>query len=175
MTPCGSATCNTTTNTFIGGLTCNGGGSCLPPAGIGCGVYLCKTSGCPGTCGTSLDCINGYYCDATHHCAQQATPGGACSTATSAPADQCSGGLYCTNGFCCGTSSCLTCYTCAGTGTCAPVDIGLPDPTGTCPASCATDNSTLTESFCDGIGGCGSPVTMSCGTTCSVGPPPVCQ
>jgi hypothetical protein len=168
-TSCASASCNTSNNQFIGGSTCNGSGSCQPPTGVSCGNYLCKTSGCPTTCSLSTDCVSGYYCDGTHHCAQQAAPGGACTTP-----DQCPSG-FCTNGFCCGTSTCQSCYTCAGTGTCTLVGAGLPDPTNTCTTSCASDSSALTQNVCDGLGGC-TPVVTSCATSmCSVGPPPICQ
>jgi hypothetical protein len=163
MTSCASATCNTGTNQFVGGSKCDGSGSCLPPGGISCGSYLCKTSGCPTTCATSGDCINGYYCDTTNHCAQQVAPGLACSTATSAPPDQCANGGFCTGGFCCGSSTCPSCYTCAGTGMCNFVGVGLPDPTNTCtvssPSSCGLNG------LCDGLGGCED---YSSATACTV-------
>jgi hypothetical protein len=166
-TSCASATCNGS-NQFVAGSTCNGSGSCVAPTGTSCGAYVCKTSGCPTTCSTSTDCVSGDYCDGgSHQCLPQLAPGAACITP-----DQCPSG-FCTNGFCCGSSSCPSCYTCAGTGTCGVVGVGLPDPTNTCTTSCASDNSTLTENLCDGLGSC---MVTSCATsTCSVGPPPVCQ
>jgi hypothetical protein len=42
---------------------------------------------------------------------------------------------------------------------------------------CATDGSSLTQNFCDGMGTCTTTdVVTSCPMmSCSLGPPPVCQ
>ena len=118
--------------------------------------------GCPNTCNSITDCIGGYYCDGTQHCAQQVA-GAPCTTP-----DQCPSG-FCTGGFCCGTSTCPSCYTCAGTGSCNFVGAGLADPSGTCTAMQSSPSSCGPDGLCDGSGGCEDyPSTTVCQSTCSL-------
>jgi hypothetical protein len=174
-TTCGAATCNGS-NQFVDVPTCNGSGSCVPPAPKACGNYLCTTSpGCPtNVCNTSADCLSGNYCDASNHCVAQQTSGPCTSN------NQCAAGLFCTDGYCCNVASCvLSCLSCGVPtlqGTCNPVPPGGTDPTGTCTGMQSAPTSCGPDGLCDGNGGCESYGTSTvCQTSCSSSQGPFLQ
>ena len=117
-TSCGAATCSSGVEKHVS--ACDGSGNCgdVPRS---CGSYVCGSTSCKITCAVDVDCITGYFCDSTKHCAKTAGIGNPCSSASA-----CGAGTYCTDGFCCGVTSCGTGKTCGGAhpGTCSTNDGG---------------------------------------------------
>ena len=94
---CGEATC--VTGDFTPAALCDGAGECGVVQTTNCAPYnSCSSEGCPTSCATEADCIEGYICDADSACIEDPTlnpdkPGGGgsdddggCSTAPGAPA-----------------------------------------------------------------------------------------
>jgi hypothetical protein len=120
-------------------------------------------------------------------CVPLKTAGTACTSN-----DQCGTG-FCTDGVCCGVSLCPSCQTCGALGACGFTPPGMQDETGTCKdqgaatcgndglcdgvggcqdyaistscgSVCASDNSSLQQSFCDGLGDCSPALAIPCPT-----------
>jgi hypothetical protein len=160
-TVCLAATCMG--NTATPASTCNGTGTCVPPAGtIACGTYACNGGTCKTTCSVDDDCTAPNTCVGSTCRLKPA--GGAC---TGDP--QCETG-HCTDGVCCQSGPCGSCRACNVPnflGFCHAVGPGVMDPAGVCVvqpvAGCGTDGK------CDGAGNCR---LYPSGTVCNPG---ICQ
>jgi len=135
-TQCAPASCASGT-TLTAADTCNGSGTCVDNGTQNCSPYICSGSSCKTSCGSSTDCVPGYYCSGTT-CLPGAAPNG---TPCSTPA-QCASG-FCVDGYCCNTSCSGVCKTCDGAhsdsganGTCDNVS-ECSDPYNECAGICA--------------------------------------
>ncbi len=154
---CGSQTCAT------GMLTagaCDATGACSPSNSVCPGNLLCNGTGtaCLSSCGTTLDCAAGFFCN-----------GGACvqkvATGACTEDDDCSSGIcgVAGRGFCC-TNACSTTNPICGASGCDPTGACVyPDKTVSCGSAQVCVASTELGAFlCDGQGACPTPATTDC-------------
>jgi hypothetical protein len=172
---------------------CTSGGTCSTPGPQNCSPFVCATGGCLGVCASDAQCAAGNYCNSAGSCVAKQGTGASCTGD-----NQCAGGTFCTDGVCCGANDCGACNTCNGAipGTCTAFSNGSADsrcPTDSAP-SCGTNGlcesgacqrygmgtqcdtscdlllTTLTRTYCDGMGHCDQPQAESCGLLqCTLG------
>lgn len=169
-TPCGTATC--VTSTYTPAPLCNAAGTCVPQTGGSCCPYLCSGNACGTSCNSDSLCCESAFCSGVS-CLPRRTPGAACDRDR-----QCASG-FCRDGVCCTSDcagDCQSCNLAGSAGTCSPYASGL-DPENDCPlcqmcgGGTACVNQPLgTDLFeecsasaastcglngsCDGLGGC---------------------
>ncbi|MGZ3451659.1 MAG: kelch repeat-containing protein [Polyangiales bacterium] len=107
-TACGADTCNPATGTESHVGSCNGAGVCSSTTDS-CGAYKCGATACLTSCGTSDDCVSGFYCK-TGVCSPLEDLGKPCKTGK-----DCGKG-FCADGFCCEKDSCGVDASCGLTG-----------------------------------------------------------
>ena len=134
--------------------TCDGLGTCLTPANISCGTFICSSAACENICATDNDCVPPNTC-VGNSCGKK--PAG--QSCASGP--QCASG-FCTEGVCCNTACsdaatgglCMSCKVSGKVGTCSPVPVGGADPKKLCVASNALGGDCSNAGTCNGAGAC---------------------
>jgi hypothetical protein len=179
--------------------TCDGNGNCACQVGsgpncetcsaLGCGAYLCGSSGvCPTSCTSDAQCASGNFCEGAQ-CSPKLANGVACGST-----DQCTSG-NCVDGVCCNsdcTSQCATCAAPGSLGVCSPAtgapqggrpacqgdgsacngrcdgnvitQCQFPDPATSCRASSCSAGVATEGAHCNGSGTCGPLVQDACGS-----------
>lgn len=183
---CGAGACNAITQRAVTGSTCDGLGTCKPPAEIPCAPFNCRADGlaCASTCATDADC-QGQPC-----------VGGSCGKVGNG--SKCTGGVQCTSGncvdgFCCDLACAGSCQACDLTGSigkCAALSAGQAPRNGraacvagvcgsrcdgvsasctfasstvACGAAKCVDGTVTASVSCDGKGACPAAPVTSCG------------
>ena len=133
---------------------CDGRGSCVTPADLPCGTFVCSSTACLSSCTRDGDCVSPNTC-VNSSCGLK--PNGAACTI----GNQCGSG-FCTEGVCCnsacsdGTTGglCKSCKVAGKVGTCSAVQDGQADPKQRCGASNPADGDCSNDGTCNGGGAC---------------------
>jgi MYXO-CTERM domain-containing protein len=124
---------------------CDGSGTCLPSAGVSCGLYGCEQGACRTACEGATGCVAHAYCSAGA-CLPKKALGAACSGAA-----ECDEG-FCVDGVCCNTpcdKPCEACDSPKAAGLCVPVPGAPHNARPACPA--AAPDAPCKQRTCDGI------------------------
>ncbi len=180
---CGMPSCSMGVETPV--ATCDGRGTCVTPSPRACGRFACGPSACRTSCDTDVECAAGSFCREGACIARQPN-GGACTMAAQCVSGNCVDGVCCNtacNGQCeaCDVSGSVgTCSpamgaphgarpACAGSGACAGAcdgtaraNCGYPGSSTECRAASCAEGQATNRGTCDGMGGCGMPVTTNC-------------
>jgi hypothetical protein len=133
--------------------TCNGTGTCLPPAAVTCAPFGCAGTVCATMCASDGDCdATTGWCDTTMGvCVTRGASAASCNADDQCLSNHCADNVCCDaacNGTC---EACLGIFTGGADGSCLPATQGG-DPHGDC--SDAGSTSCGTDGVCNGSRAC---------------------
>jgi hypothetical protein len=154
---CGTPSC---TGNILTASTCDPVGACNSAAAPCPNNLLCAPLGlsCLGACGTSADCVSGFYCSAARCVPQVAT--GACNTNEACTTGLCGphGIGHCCTAACDTTDPSCGSRDCDNTGACT-----FPNNKSACGLAASCTGTTQTNpTTCDGKGACQPQGTTDC-------------